>query len=96
MLAALILWGGFLANWMIPNEADRFLTYFNHSILGLSSNALFLCIVLFSYKKKSPSGLNLAGQFSCKDPTTILLVQLSHENGLLLHLQALIARHPVV
>jgi hypothetical protein len=40
VLCAFVFWGLLLSNWMIPNEADAFLTYFNHSVILLEAGII--------------------------------------------------------
>ncbi|WP_338787019.1 hypothetical protein [Metabacillus sp. FJAT-53654] len=47
VLFAFVFWGGLLANWMIPNEADGYLSYFNHSVIVLEAGIIVLELVLF-------------------------------------------------
>lgn len=47
VLCAFVFWGLLLSNWMIPNEADAFLTYFNHSVILLEAGIILFEVILF-------------------------------------------------
>ncbi|KAB8130736.1 hypothetical protein F9U64_13980 [Gracilibacillus oryzae] len=47
VLCAFIFWGLLLANWMIPNEADGYLTYFNYSVIMLEAAVILVEVILF-------------------------------------------------
>ncbi|MFC4402588.1 hypothetical protein [Gracilibacillus xinjiangensis] len=47
VLFAFIFWGMLLANWIIPREADGYLTYFNYSVIILEAGIICLELFLF-------------------------------------------------
>ncbi|MED3656050.1 hypothetical protein P4489_17380 [Heyndrickxia sporothermodurans] len=47
VLCAFVFWGLLLANWIIPDEADAFLSYFNHSVILIEAGVITLELVLF-------------------------------------------------
>ncbi|SDK46581.1 hypothetical protein [Sediminibacillus albus] len=48
VLCAFILWGLLLANWMIPSEADAYLSYFTQSVIVIESGVIVLELMLFA------------------------------------------------
>ncbi|WP_077623497.1 hypothetical protein [Sediminibacillus massiliensis] len=48
-LFTFILFGLVVANWMIPREADAYLSYFTYSVIGLEACIIILELVLFIY-----------------------------------------------
>ncbi|SER25739.1 hypothetical protein SAMN04487944_102101 [Gracilibacillus ureilyticus] len=54
-LCAFIFWGLLLANWIIPAEADRYLTYFNKSVIVLEVSVILLeAVLLIAIIKRIP------------------------------------------
>ncbi|MCP3738043.1 hypothetical protein [Rossellomorea sp. BNER] len=47
MLCAFVFWGLLLSNWIIPDEADAYLSYFNHSVIVIEAGVIVLELVLF-------------------------------------------------
>lgn len=47
MLGAFVLWGLLLANWIIPNDANAYMTYFNKPVIALEAGIIVLELVLF-------------------------------------------------
>ncbi|MFZ3580040.1 hypothetical protein [Virgibacillus sp. DJP39] len=59
VLFAFVFLGLLLANWMIPREADLYLTYFNQTVLILEAGLItFELVVLVALVKKFPVLLN--------------------------------------
>ncbi len=52
VLCAFIFWGLLLANWMIPGEADGYLSYFNQSVIVLEAGVIVLELMLFAFLVK--------------------------------------------
>jgi hypothetical protein len=48
VLCAFVFWGLLLSNWMIPNEANAYLTYFNHSVILLEAGIILVEVFLFA------------------------------------------------
>ncbi|WP_199868433.1 hypothetical protein [Virgibacillus senegalensis] len=47
VLCAFIFWGLLLANWMIPSEADAYLSYFTQSVIVLEAGVILIELMLF-------------------------------------------------
>ncbi|MBL5767618.1 hypothetical protein MXL46_17180 [Heyndrickxia sporothermodurans] len=47
VLCAFVFWGLLLANWIIPDEADAYLSYFNRSVIVIEAGVIVLELVLF-------------------------------------------------
>ena len=47
VLCAFMFWGLLLANWMIPNEADAYLSYFNHSVIVVEAGVIVVELFFF-------------------------------------------------
>lgn len=56
ILLALVFWGMLLANWVIPNKADAYLSYFTYSVIILEAAFITLELFLFiTILKKMPT-----------------------------------------